>query len=280
MNKSAPLIIAVAPNGARCSRTDHPAVPITPDELAETAIDCMEAGATMIHLHVRDKDELHSLSPADYKPAIHAVKAAVADKMMIQVTSEAAGCYNADQQMALMLQLKADFISLALREFIHTTVPSGNQIKVLNAFLQRLTGEGCLIQYILYDAQDYQCYLTLLENGIIQQDNHSLLFVLGRYAKNDPDVDIVDKYQDILSTKAPWMVCTFGPNAQQILSKTVDLGCHVRIGFENGFYLPEGGIAKSNGELVQKSCKHFTASGRKLADINQTRTLLGQVEKT
>ena len=278
MNTSNPLIVAVAPNGARCSRAEHQAVPITPDELAQTAVDCLEAGATMIHLHVRDKDELHSLSPTDYKPAIQAVRAAVSDQMMIQVTSEAAGRYNADQQMALMLQLKPDFISLALREMIPSDALSSTLTKTFQEFLHRLTGEGCLIQYILYDTQDYQYYLNLLEAGVIKKGNHSLLFVLGRYTEHHPTVEIVDEYQDILSTKAPWMVCTFGPNSQQILSKTIALGCHVRIGFENGFYLPDGSIAKSNAELVQKSCLSLKQSGRSLADIHQTRTLLGQIE--
>ena len=225
----------------------------------------------MIHLHVRDKDQRHSLSPKHYKPAVKAVKEAVADEMLVQVTSEAAGLYSADEQMQLMLQLMPDFMSLAIRELS----PTGAPVQAFAEFIKRLSGEGCLLQYILYDAADYERYKVLVETGIIAEAGHSLLFVLGRYTENSPTVDIVAQYQDILSINAPWMVCTFGPNSHQILSKSVALGCQVRVGFENGFYLPDGTIAGSNAELVKKSWQSFSQSGRTLADIHQTRVLLG-----
>ncbi|HIP77601.1 MAG TPA: 3-keto-5-aminohexanoate cleavage protein, partial [Kiloniellaceae bacterium] len=70
----APLILTVAPNGARKTRRDHPAVPIRPAEIADTAAAALKAGAAMIHLHVRDAEEKHSLDPGAYREAIAAVR--------------------------------------------------------------------------------------------------------------------------------------------------------------------------------------------------------------
>jgi len=275
MTESAPLFVAVAPNGARYGRTDHQSIPITPAELTQTAVECLEAGATMFHLHVRDKLEQHSLSPKDYKPAVEMVKAAVGDDMIIQVTSEAAGRYSADEQMSLMLELMPEYLSIALREFL----PAGGVSKQFRNFIQQLSLEKTVVQYILYDEKDYRLYLQLLSTGVIPDSCHSLLFVLGRYSKTSPTAEIVDEYKEMLSTSAPCMVCTFGMYSYDILSRVVPLGCHIRLGFENGFYLPDGKVAKTNAEIIKTNIQLFKQSGKTIADIAKTRTLLEQSQK-
>ena len=111
-----PLIIAVAPNGARKTKADHPALPITPEELAETAARCLDAGASMIHLHVRDDDQKHSLDVSAYRAAIAAIRARVGGELIIQVTTEAVGIYTPAQQMAMVQELEPEAVSLAVRE--------------------------------------------------------------------------------------------------------------------------------------------------------------------
>ena len=82
-----PLVVAVAPNGARKSQQDHPALPITPEEIAREAAACAEAGAAMLHLHVRDAQGRHSLDVEAYRTAIAAVRRAVGQRMILQVTT-------------------------------------------------------------------------------------------------------------------------------------------------------------------------------------------------
>ena len=74
-----PLVLAVAPNGARKTQADHPAIPISPAELAATAAAAQAAGAAMIHLHVRDADQKHSLDVGAYREATAAVREKVAN---------------------------------------------------------------------------------------------------------------------------------------------------------------------------------------------------------
>ena len=99
------LCIMVAPNGARRTRRDHPQLPLAPDELARTAAECLVAGAGAIHLHVRDGDGTHSLDAGRYRDAIHAVRE-TAPEMVIQTTTEAAGLFDVDQQIAAVKALR------------------------------------------------------------------------------------------------------------------------------------------------------------------------------
>ena len=72
----APLVLTVAPNGARAGRHDHPALPLDPAALAATARACLDAGAAVLHLHVRDANDRHSLDAGRYREALAAVRAA------------------------------------------------------------------------------------------------------------------------------------------------------------------------------------------------------------
>ena len=87
----------VAPNGARKQKSDHPAVPVSISEVAQTALDCFQAGADSQHLHIRDTNGAHSLDPILYKEAISAITE-LAPNMAIQITTESAGIFDTATQ--------------------------------------------------------------------------------------------------------------------------------------------------------------------------------------
>jgi Uncharacterized conserved protein len=105
-------LIMVAPNGARRTRQDHAQIPVTDDELVQTANACFEAGASALHAHIRNADQTHLLNAARYQQLIHK-KNQIVPHMRIQVTSEAAGLYASDQQIALLETLEAPWVSLS-----------------------------------------------------------------------------------------------------------------------------------------------------------------------
>jgi 3-keto-5-aminohexanoate cleavage enzyme len=113
-----PLVLMVAPNGARSGKADHPNLPMTPDEIAREAARCCEAGATGLHLHVRAQDGQHSLEPALYRDAIAATRRAVGERMVVQTTTEAVGRYSPEEQMKAVRELRPEAVSLGLRELI------------------------------------------------------------------------------------------------------------------------------------------------------------------
>jgi 3-keto-5-aminohexanoate cleavage enzyme len=86
--------MAVAPNGGRKTKVDHPALPTSADELARTAAECLERGASMIHLHVRDRDGGPVLDAEAYRLVMARICQTVGDRIVLQITSEAIGrCY-------------------------------------------------------------------------------------------------------------------------------------------------------------------------------------------
>jgi len=235
-----PVMIAVAPNGARKTRPDHPRLPITPAELAQCAADCVAAGASMLHLHVRDAAGRHSLDPADYRPAIDAIRARVGSGLLLQLTTESGARYAAREQMASMDALAPEALSIAIRELfaddaLHAEVA---------AFLSRLAARGALVQYIVYSADDVARCVRLKAAGAIPQAAPQLLFVLGAYAEGR-----AGRPADLLPMLAalpagwPWSACAFGPAELRCVVAAALLGGHVRVGFENNLQLPSGAIA-------------------------------------
>jgi len=276
----APMVLAVAPNGARKTRKDHPAVPISPRELAATAQAAQAAGAAMIHLHVRDAAQKHSLDAGAYREATAAVREAIGDKMVIQVTSEAVGIYSPQQQMAMVRELVPEAVSLAVREVI----PDAGAEDEAREFLAWLVGEGILPQYILYAPEDVERFGRLQAEGVIPPGPAFLLFVLGRYTPgqrslpNDllPYLTAIEDWPE--AAKLPWAICAFGPKETACVTAAAALGGHARVGFENNLFLPSGEVARDNAELVAAGAAAAAAFGRPLADAATARRLMGATD--
>ena len=108
-----PFIVMSAPNGARRGKADHSAIPLSPHELAENAQAILDSGASILHLHVRGEAEQHTLDPQRYRAAISAVREQVGNRLVIQIPTEACGIYSAEQQMAVVKELKPEAVSIA-----------------------------------------------------------------------------------------------------------------------------------------------------------------------
>lgn len=276
-----PIAIAVAPNGARKTHADHPALPITPDELAACARQCVEAGAAMLHLHVRRPDGTHSLEPGDYRPAIAAVQRAVGDALVIQITTEAVGIYTPEQQMASasVRALQPEAISAALREL----APDAAHEAEAARFFGELAATRTAIQYILYSADDVVRYRDLRARGVLPDTPHWVLFVLGRYSagqRSDPSdlLPFLQAWADggDITANVPWAMCAFGPREAECALSAALLGGHARLGFENNMALPDGSTAPDNAALVTNLRRHLDALHRPVASAAELRSWFGR----
>ncbi len=258
--KVPPLLIAVAPNGARKTKKDHPALPISPAELAETARSALAAGAAMIHLHVRDEEERHSLDVERYRVAVADVRQAVGPDMIIQVTSEAAGVFQAPEQMAMVRELKPQAVSLAIREILPDAAAEAEGAD----FLAWMARERIRPQYILYAAEDVTRFLALRQRGIVPDERPFLLFVLGRYTagqRSHPS-DLLPFLAAAGDSACEWAICAFGPQEGASALTAAALGGHVRVGFENNLYLANGSLAPDNTALVRQVAEAAPLMGR------------------
>ena len=263
------VVVMAAPNGARRTRDDHPAVPLTATELAAEAERLLDAGVSVLHLHVRDEQGRHSIDPARYREAITAIRERVGRQLILQVTSEAVGRYSAAEQMAMVRELKPEAVSLALRELC----PDEDSEADAAAFFGGLRDAGTWPQYIVYSAAELSRFDTLRKRGLFGEERPFCLLVLGRYSeKLEGGLDELDAMRDAVDLGAfPWAVCCFGRNENAAMLAATAEGGHVRIGFENNLYLADGTPARDNSALIEQYLNSSSGMGRRPAGADDIR---------
>ncbi len=269
-----PTAITVAPNGGRRTRKDHPGLPMTARELAVTAAGCVEAGASMIHVHVRDASGRHVLDVDLYRQAIDAIRDTVGDRLVIQVTTEALGSYSPAQQIDLVRQLRPEAASLALGEL----APDAAHEAAFAELLSWMRDNDVMPQIILYSAEEMVRLRGLMKRGVLPVDDIPMLFVLGRYSR-----DQTSRPEDLLPFLAGgtpefshWSVCAFGPNETACVTAGALMGGHARVGFENNFHLPDGRMADSNAELVASVARALGELGGRPTSADELRSALAR----
>lgn len=254
-----PAPIAVAPNGGRRTKADHPALPITPAELARTAAECLEAGAAMIHVHVRDREGGHLLDADAYRHAIQGIRAEVGQQMVIQITSESLGQYEAGEQMAVVRAVRPEAVSLALREVL----PSEAGEAAFAEFLEWLKSEQIVPQFILYSPDEAIRLDELRKRGVVPFEEPPVLYVLGRYTKTQ--TSLPNDLLPFLAAGQPdfkrFMVCAFGRFEASCTVAAGLFGGGLRVGFENNLLLPDGSAAATNANLVATAASALTTLG-------------------
>jgi uncharacterized protein (DUF849 family) len=250
--KEMPLIM-VAPNGARRTKKDHPALPVTIDELARTAAECLEAGAGAIHVHVRDKNQRHVLDGELYLAAMAAIRRETAGQMLIQVTTEAVGQYLPHEQREVVRVVMPEAVSIAVAEM----VPEQKEEQVSAEFYRFLLDSDIAVQHILYSVEEIRHFADLVAREVIPGDSHSVLFPLGRYSKgqqSDP-LSLTGFLNGLadngLESRCHWAVCAFGKGETRSLAAAMAMGGQVRVGFENSLWHGDGRLAASNAERVE-----------------------------
>ena len=218
-------MIMVSPTGARLTKADHSAVPITIPEIVAATRDSAAAGAEALHLHIRDREGRHSLDAEIYAEALAAVGEAL-PSFPVQITTESAGRYGPDDQRALLEKLAPKWASISLRELAH----DHDLARRIYAICK---DNGTSIQHIVYTAGDADTLRMWQAEGVLGSEE-SVILVLGSYA-NGRAAQPKD-LPPLLRSLPPvnrWMVCAFGPTEHACLRHAAALGGDLRVGFEN-----------------------------------------------
>lgn len=240
--------IMVAPNGARRTKKDHPALPISISETAAAAIACKKAGADGLHMHIRSRDDTHTLDPGLYLEALQELEHVLPD-FYVQVTTEAVGQYSPKEQRDVVEKVMPKAVSISIAEML-----SEGEEKEALRFYSWCKEKEISVQHIIYGADDLQRIekLSLLDGAQATQ----LLFVLGRYTKNQQsspdDLDPFYNWVTQQEAKIDWAICAFGQGETDCLLAAHEKGGKVRIGFENSLWNRDGSIAKDNAERVSE----------------------------
>jgi uncharacterized protein (DUF849 family) len=247
-------MIMVAPNGARRTRADHPALPVTIAETVATAKACFAEGAEAIHAHVRDADGGHVLDAGLYRELIAEMRDAVPE-MAVQITTEAVGRYTSQEQRNLVRDVEPKAVSVALREML----PDESQAKPAREFYHRTSEAGIALQHIVYEAKEVTQLFQRVGQGIVPATDLQILFVLGRYAVGQQSqVSDLDPFLAAMHEQAyeggriDWGLCAFGSNETDCLLEAIHRGGKARIGFENSLWNRDGSLAADNAERVRE----------------------------
>lgn len=250
--------VTVAPNGARRQQRDHPMLPITPQELAQTARQCQAAGASSLHLHVRDGTGGHSLDAGRYREAMAAIGTA-APGMGIQITTESAGIYSPEAQLACLEALRPAAASIAIREMARAPE--------IAARAYALSAEaGTQVQHILYSPACIAQLTSWYAAGVVPAAMRDVIFVLGQYAPATPGraEGLAEFVSAAQALDLSWSLCAFGRDERACLLAAIQAGGHVRVGFENNLETPEGRVLEDNAASVAALVKAASLAGHTL----------------
>lgn len=266
-----PMILAVAPTGARRSKLDTPSLPITIEEIAEEARRCADNCASLLHLHIRNARGEHTLDAGMYHDAISAIREATAGRLIIQVTTESAGVFQRNEQIAAAVEIDADSISLAVREIC----PDDASEPGARDLYKDLNRRGVLAQHIVYNDDDLQRLRGLQEKGVIEKSPLFVQLVLGRYGERSEGgpAEMLAFLAALKPLSVIWSVCCFGPWEPSSVAAAAAFGGHARVGFENNNMRTDGCKAASNAEIVAQSAEIIRTTGRPLANADDIRKM-------
>ncbi len=239
--------LMVAPNGATRTKADHPRLPLSLDEITETARACRDAGADGLHLHLRDDEGGHLLDTGAYREALAHLATAVPG-MAVQITTEAAGRYEPGHQRHVALHSGAQMVSAALRE-----IARDDEARAAR-FYAACAEQGIAVQHILYAPDDAERLARTLPQDLLKARDLQLIFVLGRYLPGQSSTpDLLTPFLDWMTVAdlAPdWAICAFGQGETACLRAAHAVGGKLRVGFENALVHEDGRTARDNAERV------------------------------
>jgi len=265
------LIITCAVTGAETTRAMQPALPITPEEIAESALEAHEAGASILHLHVRREDGSPTQDRALFQRAIELVRAKC--DMVIEVTTGGAVGMSPEERLQ-PVALEPEMASLDCGTVNFGDEYIVNSLPIMRHFAREMKAHGVRPTLECFDLGHVYASRILIQEGLLEPPFHyGLVLNVPGALKYEPDVlaFMVRK----LPEGAHWTAMGIGGRAHlDCIYATIALGGHLRVGFEDNIYYSKGRLARSNAELVARAARIAADCGREIAKPGDVRRLL------
>jgi 3-keto-5-aminohexanoate cleavage enzyme len=270
----APAIIAVAITGSVPCKSDNPAVPITIAEQIESTHEAYEAGASLVHVHVRNEDETTSSDPEKFAAFQDGIRRVCPD-MVVQFSTGGRG--RALDQRGAMLHLRPDMASLATGSCNFPTIVYENPPDFVRSLAGRMRDLGVRPEIEVFDLAMLTNAADLVAEGLIAPKPH-VQFVLGVRHALPARRDILEfevaKLRE-LRPGATFTAAGIGRHQMEVARWSLALGGHVRTGLEDNIRLDRSTLAPSNAALVRLSAELCTLHGRPVATPAEARRILG-----
>jgi len=276
------IIITAALTGVLTTRHQSPAIPYTPEEIAEEARRSVEAGASIVHIHARQDDGRPAFDVDTYTRINAEVRARCPD-VIINYSTGAVGI-DRETRIHHIRALKPDMAALNMgsmnyaiysrknKTFYHDHV-FANPFKDIQFFLEAMNEAGTRPEMECFDTGHVNNAQPLIDLGILQPP-YQFSLIMGVLGGIPASTKNLVHQVDSLPPESHWQVIGIGRHQWPLAAAAVSMRGNVRVGLEDNLYLPEGELAKSNGELVGKAADLVRMVGRKVATVAEARTIL------
>ncbi len=283
-----PVVISCSISGVIANRDQCPAIPYTPEEYAAEARRAVDEGASQIHIHARTPDGTPSYEVEDFRAITEAILAEVGD-VIINYSTGAIGI-PIEKRIEYLRELRPDVAALNMssmnyakysakrKDFVFKAVFE-NSFDTIIEFLTVMKELEIKPEHECFDAGHVANLDPLIDMGLLDRTPLQISLVMGVNGGIRPTPRNVGFMADQIPGGAEgenqWQVIGISRDQWKLLGASLVLGGNVRAGVEDNLYLPNGEMAKSNGDLIAKARQMAEDVGRRAATVAEARELLG-----
>jgi uncharacterized protein (DUF849 family) len=284
-----PAIITCAISGVIANRDQCAAIPYTPEEYAAEARRIVDEGGVHIHIHARHPDGSPSHEVADYAAIRDAIVGEVGDAAIINFSTGTVGV-SVETRVAYLEACRPDVAALNMgslnyakysrsrRDFVFQFV-FANPFEEIVELLKAMRRLGIKPEHECFDVGHVGSLAPLVDMGLLDAPLHAD-FIMGVLGGIPASARNLATMADNLGAAWPaethhWGVIGIGRDQWRMAAAALTLGGSIRVGLEDNFYLPDGEMARSNGDLVAQARTLVGAAGRRPATVQEARALLG-----
>lgn len=268
------LIITAAICGAEVTKEQNPAVPYTVEEIVREAKSAVDAGAAIVHLHVRYDDGTPTQSRERFQECEEAIYKECPNVILIPSTGGAVGMTPDERLQSTDTTPLPEMATLDCGTCNFGDEIFDNTMPTMRAFGKRMMERGIKPEYECFEMGHLDTILTMARKGQVPADPMQFNFVLGVPGCTPATVDNLCWLVKNIPAGSTWTATGIGRYAFQLAAPAIVMGGNVRVGFEDNLYLERGVLAKSNGELVDKVVRMAKLLGREVATSDEAREIL------
>ena len=268
------LIITAAICGAEVTKEQNPAVPYTVEEIVREAKSAVDAGAAIVHLHVRHDDGTPTQSRDRFQECEEAIYKECPNVILIPSTGGAVGMSPEERLQSTDTTPLPEMATLDCGTCNFGDEIFDNSMPTMRAFGKRMIEKGIKPEYECFEMGHLDTILTMARKGEVPGNPMQFNFVLGVPGCTPATVDNLCWLVNKIPAGSTWTATGIGRHAFTLAAPAIVMGGNVRVGFEDNLYLERGVLAKSNGELVDKVVRMAKLLGRQVASSDEAREIL------
>ncbi len=265
------LIITAALTGAEVTREQQPSLPLTPDEIAEAAYECYQAGASIVHVHARDEEGNPTQDFEVYKEIKEKVEAKCP---IIFQPSTGGAVWHTPEQRLQPVDLKPEMATLSCGTCNFGPDVFMNSEEYIERFATKMQEIGVKPEIEVFERGMIENAKRLVKKGLVKAPLH-VDFVLGVPGACPGTPEDLMFMVNQIPEDWTWTVAGIGRTETPLAVMAIIMGGHVRVGFEDNVYYSKGRLAKSNAELVERIVRLAKEIGREVATPDEARAILG-----